>query len=99
LCRAAGQLGNAADAFQAALGLNAGNRVAIDALEEIGVVQAETMAARRRSAPCSLAAAEARGQHVHEDGASVDWVARANSPVHVGWTQLDDGAAAVPMDD
>lgn len=99
LCRAAGQLGDAADAFQAALGLNAGNRVAIEALEEIGAVQAESMAARRRSAPCSLAdgpAIESYVQHVHDDGSAVDWVARAHSPVQVAWTQLEDDGA--PMD-
>lgn len=81
------------------MGLNAGNRVAIEALEEIGAVQAEAMAARRRSAPCSLAAGstvESHAQHVHDDGASVDWVARAHSPVNAAWTQLEEDGA--PMD-
>lgn len=63
-------------------------------------MQAESMAARRRSVPCSLAAGsavESQVQHVREDGASVDWVARAHSPVQVAWSQLDDEGA--PMDD
>ena len=98
MCRAAGQLGEAADAFQAALGLNAGNRVAIEALEEIGAVQAASMAPRRRSAPCSLVAApaaESHVQHVHDDGSAADWVSRTHSPVQVAWTQLEDDGASM----
>lgn len=99
LFRAAGQLANAADAFQAALGLNAGNRVAIEALEEIGALQVQQSAHIRGQGSRCIPSGPASESHVQlfaEDGASVDWVARATGPNQLLQPNTDGGA---PMDD